>query len=32
LVAFVTRYARGRIDDDLAILTVQPLPPSTSSG
>jgi CHASE3 domain sensor protein len=26
LVAFVTRYARGRIDDDLAILAVEPLP------
>ena len=26
LVGFVTRYARGRIDDDMAILAVEPLP------
>lgn len=26
LVAFATRYTRGRINDDLAILAVQPLP------
>ena len=32
LVALVARYTRGRIDDDLAILAVEPLPPSTGSG